>query len=169
MTDKREGKSFKECDNCANNKGRLPSPNCDRVICPKDTIGHPHHKWHCEHWQPIPPAGEKKCPCTECKLSNKFSFAGVVKFCDNCEKNNYNKFEAEKEEKKVVEVVDVENRMVDVFEKKEPTEENKEKSDCCNAPVTIEGDDDEGTYYYKCTKCNNACDRKKKSSLEMFC
>ncbi len=32
------------------------------------------------------------------------------------------------------------------------------KSQCCNAPVTIEGDDNEGTHYYVCDQCGQACD-----------
>jgi hypothetical protein len=36
----------------------------------------------------------------------------------------------------------------------------KEKSDCCNAPIKIGGDDKEGTHYYICTKCDKACDPK---------
>ena len=35
------------------------------------------------------------------------------------------------------------------------TKEYKEKSKCCNAPVTVEG---KCTKYYICTKCKQACD-----------
>jgi len=31
------------------------------------------------------------------------------------------------------------------------------KSSCCNAPVTVEGDD---THYYVCGKCRKACDEQ---------
>lgn len=30
-------------------------------------------------------------------------------------------------------------------------------SDCCNATVTVDGDDREGTRYYVCGKCNKSC------------
>ena len=33
--------------------------------------------------------------------------------------------------------------------------DNKEKSNCCNAPVKVEG---KTTRYYVCSKCNKACD-----------
>jgi len=33
-----------------------------------------------------------------------------------------------------------------------------ELSNCCNAPIKVDGDDTEGTHYYVCTKCNNPCD-----------
>jgi len=38
--------------------------------------------------------------------------------------------------------------------------ENKptELSKCCKAPVTVEGDDKEGTYYFVCSKCDEPCD-----------
>jgi hypothetical protein len=32
-----------------------------------------------------------------------------------------------------------------------------EKSKCCDADFTVVGSD-EGTYFYKCDKCLNACD-----------
>ena len=35
------------------------------------------------------------------------------------------------------------------------TKDNKEKSNCCNAPVKVEG---KTTKYYVCSKCNKACD-----------
>lgn len=31
-------------------------------------------------------------------------------------------------------------------------------SNCCNAPIQIAGDSDEGTRYAVCTKCNKPCD-----------
>ncbi len=34
----------------------------------------------------------------------------------------------------------------------------KDCSKCCNATVTIGGDDQEGTHYFICSKCNNPCD-----------
>ena len=33
-----------------------------------------------------------------------------------------------------------------------------DKSKCCGAPVIVAGNDAEGTRYYVCTKCNQACD-----------
>ena len=38
---------------------------------------------------------------------------------------------------------------------------NNEKSKCCDADVSIGGDDEEGTHYYLCCKCGEACDLKK--------
>ena len=32
-------------------------------------------------------------------------------------------------------------------------------SNCCLAPMTIEGGD-EGTHYYVCSRCGEACDKK---------
>lgn len=34
-------------------------------------------------------------------------------------------------------------------------------SECCQAPIKIGGDDKEGTHYYVCTKCDEACDAYK--------
>jgi hypothetical protein len=34
----------------------------------------------------------------------------------------------------------------------------EDRSDCCQATVTIGGDNREGTHYYVCSKCNNICD-----------
>lgn len=31
-------------------------------------------------------------------------------------------------------------------------------STCCNATITVDGDDQEGTHYYVCNKCNKPCD-----------
>ena len=43
------------------------------------------------------------------------------------------------------------------FDKLEENNMNNEISNCCNAPiVTVHGD--EGTSYYKCTKCGKGCD-----------
>lgn len=39
------------------------------------------------------------------------------------------------------------------------TKNLKELSACHKAPVTVGGDDTEGTHYYVCTKCHNICDR----------
>ena len=36
-----------------------------------------------------------------------------------------------------------------------------QRSNCCGAPVTVDGDDDEGmggTRFYRCTACDNPCD-----------
>lgn len=35
---------------------------------------------------------------------------------------------------------------------------NQDRSNCCQAPVTVSGDDTEGTHYYVCSKCKNPCD-----------
>lgn len=50
----------------------------------------------------------------------------------------------------------------------------EELSKCHNAPVTIGGDSDEGTRYYVCNECGNACDlahmpRVEPSMPEMIC
>ncbi len=37
----------------------------------------------------------------------------------------------------------------------------KEKSQCCNSEMRIDGDDTEGTHYYVCCACNKPCDPQK--------
>lgn len=32
------------------------------------------------------------------------------------------------------------------------------RSTCCGQPVKVESDDEEGTNFYTCTACDNACD-----------
>ena len=35
-------------------------------------------------------------------------------------------------------------------------------SNCCKAPVIVDGDDEEGTKYYVCSDCKEPCDAKEK-------
>lgn len=44
-----------------------------------------------------------------------------------------------------------------------PKQKEIPKSNCCNAPVTVGGDKREGTRYYVCSQCGEACDAKERN------
>ena len=39
---------------------------------------------------------------------------------------------------------------------------NRTVSTCCGEAVVVRGDDKEGTNWYECVKCGNACDVREK-------
>jgi hypothetical protein len=38
------------------------------------------------------------------------------------------------------------------------TDETHNRSSCCGKPVTVGGDDEDGTHYYICSECGSPCD-----------